>query len=175
MTEQWSLNTSVSYQTYSQLTLLSETFHTSYVHCFLQLVLLFSCNDVAKKPKKITVRFLQKGASQGLYVLMFYRALLRLREGEHRHLTSDTPSPDTCVCCRSLQRGRAAEAIPAEAEGGKPTDKTNTNRAAAAGGGLSRVRDLGGHSLTLAGHARACLSMLGGRLTRPPARLGAAQ
>lgn len=49
-------------------------------------------------------------------------------------------------------------------------DQTNRNRALAAEGG-----DLGGHSLTLAGHARACLSMLGGTFTKPPAGLGAAQ
>lgn len=39
------------------------------------------------------------------------------------HAVLEEESPDTCVCCRSLQRGRAAEAIPVEAEGGKRTEK----------------------------------------------------
>lgn len=60
----------------------------------------------------------------------------------------------TPVCTRCLQAGRAASA---EAEGGNPDDRTNRK------GG-----HLGGRSVTLAGHAGACLSMLGG--TRRAAR-----
>lgn len=82
-------------------------------------------------------------------------------------ITQQEASPDTGVSC--FQAGRATEDALGGGGGGWTDKQTET------GPWQPRAHDLGGQSLTLAGHARACLSMLGGTLIEPPARLGAAE